>query len=117
MRIRSPTMPERLHLPTRGQATPQRRLSSDPLLLLWGLAPAGTYCAFARSVCPCHGLAALGALGHSLECARQNRLSLKGSGARVQVMIIVAYPYPPARLHMPRQQSGAEYGLVRTRRS
>ncbi len=117
MRIRSPTMPERLHLPTGAKPPHNARFLSDPLLLLWGLAPAGAYCAFARSVCPCHGLAALGALGPFARVRPQNRLSLKGSGARVQVVIIVAYPYPPARRHMPRQQSGAECGLVRTRRS
>jgi hypothetical protein len=46
-----------------------------------------------------------------------NRLSPKGSGAKVQVMITVGYPYPLARLDGPCQQSGAECGLVRTRRS
>ena len=104
--------------PSSSEAKPPHnaRLLWDPPLLLRPCAAGGILCCCAVGL-PGHRLAALGTLGPFAGARSQNRLPPKGSGARVQVMITVAYPYPLARRDMPRQQAGADCGLVRTRRS
>jgi hypothetical protein len=113
-RIRSPTMRTG---PSSSEAEPPHnaRLLWDPPLLL-RLALLGI-CAVVRWVRPAIASPHWARWGPFAGARFQNRLPPEGSGARVQVMITVAYPYPLARRDMPRQQAGADCGLARTRRS